>query len=606
MAFFKTQSLSCLLLILCSSLLLGGVHAASGQCLESKCRGTRIHPWVDNDLELTCWIPLDADVKDPKFCADGYVGHIVEDVPHEIVDGELRAWYTCCEPDFEGVAQQTCKYSACSSPDWASGSNCWADGFQEPMSCGDPTYRHPHFTGQKSLIYFQFICCDTPQGGAEVQELLLSRIIWITLSSTTLLVCTLFVTAILLSKRARSEGWNLYLVFLAIPDAWCNLMIIIRNSLTIPGVPVEPEIHIFFASVEYFYAAANLWLNGVIIAQVYYVLRNSSPTKKIPPPSTKLVIKQSLAIYVFSAGCFMWAYYLYARGLIDHSLTRVVNLWVSTRALLVIPPLLFCLWVCFDVWYRDLLPKRGRTRVLSLFFLRVIVVFLVTWIPYFIIYEVAWNITYSTWMVNISYYLSSIQGTVSVLVALSKPDIYDAVMALPFLRDCKRRRDEKRRKLRASLRKGETLSSDAEPSRLSLEPQRKGDWFEDDVWGDIDLDNIMDGPPPDTVIVPEKPSDKSKSTIVRKGSNTSMDDFQDEEVRPPQKKKNPEDEAEWLNNFLQRFRQQQERQLNFNREQEMAESATQAETVMGDSTHAGALTRTESSAMDTQKGASMV
>lgn len=604
------QSLSFLLILLCASLLLDGAHAASGQCLESKCRGTRIHPWVDNDLELTCWIPLDADVTDPKYCADGYVGHVVEDVPHEMVDGEPRAWYTCCEPDFDGVAVQTCKYSACSSPDWASGSNCWADGFQEPMSCGDPTYRHPHFTGQKSLIYFQFICCDTPQGGAEVQELLLSRIIWITLSSITLLVCTLFVAAILLNKRARSEGWNLYLVFLAIPDAWCNLMIIIRNSLTIPGVPVEPEIHIFFASVEYFYAAANLWLNAVIIAQVYYVLRNSSPTKKIPPPTTRRVIWQSMAVYVFSAGCFMWAYYLYARGLIDHSLTRVVNLWVSTRALLVIPPLLFSLWVCFDVWHRNLLPKRGRTRVLSLYFLRVIVVFLVTWIPYFVIYEVAWNITYSTWMVNISYYLSSIQGTVSVLVALSKPDIYDAVVALPFLRDCKRRRDQKKRKMRASLRKGET-TTDAEPSKSSVEDQRKGDWFEDDVWGDMDLDNMFDDPP-HTVIIPEtskKASSGNSKSIVRKGSNAGIENFQDEEVEEPKlPKKNPEDESEWLNNFLQRFRQQQEQQLSSNREQEMAESATQAETVIGDSTCVGAQARAESPAIckATQRGDSMV
>jgi hypothetical protein len=31
----------------------------------------------------------------------------------------------------------------------------------------------------------------------------------------------------------------MYLVFLAVPDAFCNLMTIIRNSLTIPGVPVR-------------------------------------------------------------------------------------------------------------------------------------------------------------------------------------------------------------------------------------------------------------------------------------------------------------------------------------------------------------------------------
>lgn len=166
-----------------------------------------------------------------------------------------------------------------------------------------------------------------------------------------------------------------------------------------------------------------MWLNGLIIAQVHHVLRKSNQFIKVSPPSVSTVRKQAAGIYVFAAGWFAWAFFLYYRGLVFFSLGQVVNIWIVTRVCMVAPPLLYVIYVCVDVWWRKLLPRSGRTRVLSLYFLRVVIVFLVTWVPYFIIYEIAWNVTHSQWMVHVSYFLGSIQGFMSVVVALSKPDI---------------------------------------------------------------------------------------------------------------------------------------------------------------------------------------
>ena len=333
------------LLLLLSPWLLGTVDAGSYSCDESKCRGARAHPWVDDDTEYTCWVApptisptnFDALLADPQagYCADGYVGRIVQDVPKQVVDGELRSWMTCCPPDsvYADIGpnavevHQTCSDSACSSPDWEGGGNCWADGFQEPMSCGSSKFRYPRFTGLQSLIYVQFVCCTSPQKDDDfMDQLLLARIIWIVLSSISVLVCTAFVIAILSHKKARTDGYNLYLVFLAIPDAIANIMILLRNALAMSGAPVSPTVFIFVASFEYFYAPSNMWLNAVIVGQIHSVLRRSSKDVKVPPPSVGLVCKQTSVVYFLSLLIFGWAFYLYMNGLVALSAMRLSSL----------------------------------------------------------------------------------------------------------------------------------------------------------------------------------------------------------------------------------------------------------------------------------------
>lgn len=94
------------------------------------------------------------------------------------------------------------------------------------------------------------------------------------------------------------------------------------------------------------------------------------------------------------------------------------------------PPFLYTIAACIHVWWKQLLPNRGRTRVLSLYFLRVVIVFLLTWVPFLILVDVTYYKTQSLWMLGLAYYFSSLQGLLSVLVALGKPDVKRAVMNL--------------------------------------------------------------------------------------------------------------------------------------------------------------------------------
>jgi len=550
-AFFTPSLLGFLLLVLSSAKL---TNAAS--CDEAKCRAERIHPWVDNDTEYTCWVKpptfedevtknnativaeemaaFEQALMNPAsgYCADGFIARLVPDVPQREVDGEMRSWFTCCPPE-EGFddpqvqVYQTC-VDVCGSPDWANGGNCWADGFQEPLVCANPQYRYPKYTGQKSLIYVQFLCCENPQVNDQfMDELFAARCIWLLLSSITVISGTVFVVALYRNKEVRSNGYNLYLIYLAIPDVLANIVILLRVALAMSAIAISPNVYIFAASFEYFYAISNMYLNAIIVGTIHWVLCESNKDRqaKIPPPSVEKVNKHTAIVYSFALVVFGWAFFLYINGLVAFSLDEIMNVWITTRCLLVGPPILYVVYVVFDVWIFDRLPIKGRTRVLALYFLRVIFVFLVTWVPYFVMYEVAWNVTHQEWMVYVSYYLGSIQGSLSVVVALSKPDVkmafWDFVYELGtyFKKDPQDDVDKlsshpanpalegavtadpedsnaSQRQLKHQESNVSTVSATKQTNRL-FGKKTKADamWEEDDLWGGEDdlIDRIMNG-----------------------------------------------------------------------------------------------------------------
>lgn len=468
-------------LLICST---SSAIAAANACDESKCRATRVHPWVDDDVEWTCWVPQGSNATEMK-CDDGYEGRAITASlqtniqKYERMDVEYEVeWYTCCPQNYTGEVIQQCSDVACSSPDWKGTENCWADGFQEPMSCGDPDFRYPRWTGKFSYFYAEYICCTTPaQKDPLIDSLLFARIIWMVLSGISFLACTIFFLGVMSSRRTRSRGYNLYLVFLAIPDSIANLMILIRNYLSITGAPVSPVILIFLASVEYFYASSNMWLNAVVVRQIHLLLRKSKLCIRTTSPSVKTVCGQAATVYFCAAIWFGWAFFLYSRVLLWTSVTIAIEIWFVTRLVMVLPPLFYVLYVCWDVWWKNLLPQSGHTRVLSVYFLRVVIVFSVTWVPYYVIYEYAWRYTEPSPLIQISYYIGSLQGLVSVSVAMTKPDIKRAV--LNFVR-C---REDVWIPGTGSSNATPTVSRPAQVTTNNVSVvQKDKEWEEDDKW----------------------------------------------------------------------------------------------------------------------------
>merc|ERR1711957_502675 len=143
--------------------------------------------------------------------------------------------------------------------------------------------------------------------------------------------------------------------------------------------------------------------------------------------------------------------------------------------LLVIPVTVYVLVIAKNVLFGKLLPQSGRTRVIALYFLRLIGVYVVTWILGFTI-SMYYFIGGASIVFHASgHFLHHLGGILSVLTALTKPDIEVAVIGL-FLCKCNATVEE----LLFVIEQGYSLPDDPEERRTSRTTTEQSGWKQDD------------------------------------------------------------------------------------------------------------------------------
>lgn len=394
-------------------------------CDDNKC--------LDASCQAVVWQNKEKGV---FACADGHEGRIDDSFAEESIvittpdmQGELQK-YTCCLPGYDEITVetlQTCSVEACTSPDGKGGTDCSADGFIHPMVCDQESeYRHPQ-KESGGTIYSPYVCCSSRSDYSNTAQLVASSI-WSAIAGLAFLACSVLIVGILSSKQAREKGYNLYLVFLALPDALFNVFSLVRSIVNIQGLQISTGLGVTCHALEWFHTAANMWLNAWIVYQVHSMLLRSRSCVHTPPPTPKQVLLQVSGIYFFAGLWAAWSLVLLFQG--SNLFANTNAAWLTSKSLMCGPPFMYVIIVCTHVWWRQLLPRQGRTRVLSLYFLRVVLVFLCTWVPFLILVDVTYYKTASLWMLGLAYYFASLQGVLSVVVALGKPDVKRAVANL--------------------------------------------------------------------------------------------------------------------------------------------------------------------------------
>mmetsp|Transcript_4571 Transcript_4571/g.10823 ORF Transcript_4571/g.10823 Transcript_4571/m.10823 type:complete len:388 (-) Transcript_4571:198-1361(-) len=207
--------------------------------------------------------------------------------------------------------------------------------------------------------------------------------------------CLFVIAAILSNKTTRKSPFNVYVLFLMLPDALFALINgghyasrALETSLT---PPYEVSSFGFF-----FYFACNFYTNGVVTFEVHKLITQSNKRQRTPPPDLRRVYTQVATAYFLTTILALWAALP-----VSWSLSHISNREegegtmgsppggtfsylagvILAYALVVIPPSSYVVFVSIRVWRKKLLPRKGRTRALSLFFLRVIVVFVLFYFP---------------------------------------------------------------------------------------------------------------------------------------------------------------------------------------------------------------------------------
>jgi len=111
----------------------------------------------------------------------------------------------------------------------------------------------------------------------------------------------------------------------------------------------------------------------------------------------------------------------------DYSTASTIFFYCLMFPLLFGGPFGYVLYCGYQIHHQQLLPPTGRRRILAIYFFRLSVVFVVMWLPglLFLFVAGAWLDPWVAWAGGS---WSHLQGAVSALVSLLKPDIWETVL----------------------------------------------------------------------------------------------------------------------------------------------------------------------------------
>lgn len=180
---------------------------------------------------------------------------------------------------------------------------------------------------------------------------------------------------------------------------------------------------------------SNCWINAVISYELHKMLKYSQQMRRYSIPSNTKVTLQALVVYTHCA--FLAAWGLLEKDNFPHHTLPVVGLaclpveidrqssfffWFVFFPLFCGIPIAYVLYAAFDIWRKKLLPPNGKRRLLTQYFGRIILIFLLMWLPFLIItYALA---PFMPMWVNVAGgAISHMQGPASAGMALMKPDV---------------------------------------------------------------------------------------------------------------------------------------------------------------------------------------
>jgi hypothetical protein len=200
--------------------------------------------------------------------------------------------------------------------------------------------------------------------------------------------------AIISSKRVRRQPFNHYLIYLMLPDILYTVLCTIQcGALAITGgnnTPASCRLQSFYLL---FGNGANSWMNALIANQIHTLLKVSNRCGRYVPPTRRKIALQSRCAYAWAAfiailgilpesvGIPIMTVPFYGLGCVAVSYDRASNLffWLFFYPAFAAIPMLYLIYVTVDIWRKKLLPREGRRREISLYYVRILVAVYVMW-----------------------------------------------------------------------------------------------------------------------------------------------------------------------------------------------------------------------------------
>ena len=254
-------------------------------------------------------------------------------------------------------------------------------------------------------------------------------------------ICFYGEVCMVLRKEIRNNTFNLYVLFLLLPDTINNLMNFILGVFRASNCGTIPQKFgdVYDCNIFFFYFT-NFFLNCLVAYQLHAFLERCRKGIRTGPPPVKQTLWQVAVVYSFAILWTVW-------GMVDVSWSW----WYRKKSQFGSPPggffseiqaicmtagimvacILFVIAIRIRIWKNQLIPTRGQTRVVSLFFERIIIVFLVFYFPSLGLLAYSTTIRAHSptffWVERSSQILAALQALVTLYCASIKPDICNVI-----------------------------------------------------------------------------------------------------------------------------------------------------------------------------------
>ena len=300
----------------------------------------------------------------------------------------------------------------------------------EDVPLGQPTVRQWEIDGNATRY-------DRLQAAPSDDDLVIMWSLWSVISGLIGLFVFLVLLSIVMNRKARENPFNLYLVYLMIPDiifsAFCAL------TCTLNAWAGE-YYSVFMCQAQSFYLvfgiAGNSWLNMMIARELHLLLQASVNMKKYSMPQPRKVTNIAMGVYAYSLFISSWGIWgsrlswfphgtVSISGLgcfpLEYNLASTLFYFLCFIPLVAGIPIGYVLYTCYDMHKRKLMPPSGKRRMLSIYFLRVVAAYVFMWMPHLLLCLMG---TGKAWAVFAGGTWGHFQGVVSAGLSLTKPDIY--------------------------------------------------------------------------------------------------------------------------------------------------------------------------------------
>ena len=255
-------------------------------------------------------------------------------------------------------------------------------------------------------------------------------IIWTTANGISAVAVLALLFSILRSPKVRSNSFNLYLVFCLVPDAYKNIAGFAANLANMLMDTGSKHACTVIGWNDAYWWCSSLWMSFSVFVQIYKMLMANKRTRRYIPPTMKRVTMESLLIHAFSiimasltvlpvevipaatpaSGCEAFPE--------PGNKPQQIFYWVFFMPLTALIPTLAVTYLCFHIWWKQLLPRQNaKSRSLLFYFARLLATI------YLVIIAVIISFFFSNWVQAIAFTIFNLIGLFQVCLALFKKDI---------------------------------------------------------------------------------------------------------------------------------------------------------------------------------------